>query len=917
MAIPPPSRPKLKTAFKKARTIAPLYTSGGVATSHEGKRIVTCVGEDILLTDVENGTEICRFAGDTQPINSLCVTPSSSHLLVFTSALSLRIYELPTLLDFSKKRIQPIRVVGRAHEAPVHVCKVDPTSTYLASGSADGVVKVWNILGGYVTHVFKGHGGVVSALAFNFPQDASSVSRSDTMYLITASVDTRIRVFNLVDGASTSSGGGKPEAVLEGHVSVPRGLDVSHDGKWLVSGGRDSVVLIWDLLAKSASPEVSTNKSKKGKQNIHSVTPVLVKTIPALERVEAVGIIRPEDEVNGSMLLSSDLRIYTAGEKGIIRIWNGKAGEVIQQLGKEHDNTGSEELEEQRQIMNVLYIASTSTIASIHADQNIMFHSLTNGSLTRQLIGYNDEIVDASFLNYSSNTTHRDSHLALATNSSLIRIYSTQNLDSRLLGGHTEIVLALDHSANGSVLVSGSKDRTARLWAPLKLTPRSSSWGYTCVGVCEGHAESVGAVAMAREGDSPKFMFTGSQDRTIKMWDLLDVPLSVESDEGSPMRCKSLTTQKAHEKDINSLDVSPNDRFLVSGSQDRTAKIFEIQYVIGAGGARRGELKHIGTCKGHKRGVWTVRFGKAERVLATGSGDKTVKLWSLDDFSCLKTFEGHTNSVLRVDFLNAGLQIVSTASDGLVKLWNIQEEECVTTLDNHEDKVWALAVSSDERTVVSGAADSLVTFWEDCTEEVESEKEAKRAELVLKDQDFLNYVALRDYRRAIELALAMSQPGRLLSLFKDVAASLADEEQPSKTITGDTAVDEVIRTLAAPDLVKLLLYVREWNTNGKTSPVAQRILFAVFKLRPADSIIQAFSTAPKQLEEGVDAEASAVTTQQTALNDLLEALIPYSERHLARMDKLVQESFVVDYILGEMDDGMFDNDLEGDEMQVE
>ena len=245
--------------------------------------------------------------------------------------------------------------------------------------------------------------------------------------------------------------------------------------------------------------------------------------------------------------------------------------------------------------------------------------------------------------------------------------------------------MALDHGANSSVLVSGSKDRTARIWAPSITGDETTTWGYGCVGICEGHAESVGAVAMARGGDNPKFMFTGSQDRTIKMWDVSELP--IQFDNQVVIRCKSLTTLKAHEKDINSLDVAPNDRFLVSGSQDRTAKVYEIQYTIGSGGSVRGELKLVGTCKGHKRGVWTVRFGRAERILATGGGDKSIKLWSLDDFSCLRTFEGHTNSVLRVDFLSNGLQLVSAASDGLVKLWNIKEEECMTTLDNHEDKV--------------------------------------------------------------------------------------------------------------------------------------------------------------------------------------------------------------------------------------
>jgi hypothetical protein len=49
--------------FKNARSIAPLYTSGAVAVTSDGTRLVTCVEEDILLTMVEDGLEICRFLG--------------------------------------------------------------------------------------------------------------------------------------------------------------------------------------------------------------------------------------------------------------------------------------------------------------------------------------------------------------------------------------------------------------------------------------------------------------------------------------------------------------------------------------------------------------------------------------------------------------------------------------------------------------------------------------------------------------------------------------------------------------------------------------------------------------------------------------------------------------------------------------
>ena len=409
----------------------------------------------------------------------------------------------------------------------------------------------------------------------------------------------------------------------------------------------------------------------------------------------------------------------------------------------------------------------------MHADQNILFHSLVDASLHRQFIGFNDEIVDATFLtarqispplNSKNGDLDRarraDDRLAVATNSSLIRIYDASGLDARLLEGHNDIVLCLDCSHDGAVLISGSKDSTARVWTPISvpqalealtgsdrsraatrignyndslslasagnLSTGSNDW--QCVAICDGHTESVGAVATARQtqntlgengpvpGDGNdnaagrgvrlKFVFTGSQDRTIKMWDLSSVsavvkashpPRSPNSDfdpesrgngetRGSvaPVRCKSLFTLKAHEKDINSLDVSLNDRFLASGSQDKTVKVYEIEYSTSPA---RGSFKLIGICKGHKRGVWCVKFGRHEKVLATASGDKTVKLWNLGDFTCIKTFEGHANSVLRVDFLSEGQQLVSSGSDGLVKIWDVRTEECVTTMDNHEDKV--------------------------------------------------------------------------------------------------------------------------------------------------------------------------------------------------------------------------------------
>jgi U3 small nucleolar RNA-associated protein 13 len=288
-----------------------------------------------------------------------------------------------------------------------------------------------------------------------------------------------------------------------------------------------------------------------------------------------------------------------------------------------------------------------SAIAVVYSDQNIVLYDLETAELTRQIIGYNDEVIDTIFL---SSTPGADTHLAVASNSSQIRLYTLESLDVRLLHGHSDIVLCLSSGARGLVLGSGAKDNTARIWHQDTSTELAeASW--TQHAVCEGHAESVGSIAFPKKAQTLSellYVFTGSQDRSIKMWDLSSVS---QQSQKKTRKLHTLTSVVAHEKDINALDVSPDDELLASGSQDKTAKIFKIVFSSTSKGST-GELKHLGTCKGHKRGVWDVKFSPSERLLATASGDKTIKLWNLADFTCVKVSRQTPPSRLPMPFLD-------------------------------------------------------------------------------------------------------------------------------------------------------------------------------------------------------------------------------------------------------------------------
>jgi U3 small nucleolar RNA-associated protein 13 len=165
----------------------------------------------------------------------------------------------------------------------------------------------------------------------------------------------------------------------------------------------------------------------------------------------------------------------------------------------------------------------------------------------------------------------------------------------------------------------------------------------------------------------------------------------------------------------------------------------------------------------------------------------------------------------------------------------------------------------------------------------------------------MNYLVLQDYQRAISLALAMEQPGRLFNLLTDVRNAALEDALvgTTSTVTGSAAVDEVIRTMPKSELTKLLGYLRDWNARAKTSVVAQDILHAVVKLRSAEDIMAAFQSTASFLDDAGFLSQKQIGS--TALTEIVDALIPYTERHLSRVDKLVQESFVIDYLLSEMD----------------
>ena len=103
-------------------------------------------------------------------------------------------------------------------------------------------------------------------------------------------------------------------------------------------------------------------------------------------------------------------------------------------------------------------------------------------------------------------------------------------------------------------------------------------------------------------------------------------------------------TVMGHQKYINVVRVSPNDKLIASSSQDKTIKIWN-----------SSDLMLVLTLTGHKKGVWDCSFSPVDKLLVSASGDKTVKVWNLTNGTCIATLSGHQTSLIKVSFINAGL----------------------------------------------------------------------------------------------------------------------------------------------------------------------------------------------------------------------------------------------------------------------
>ncbi|GFO33400.1 F-box/WD repeat-containing protein 7 [Plakobranchus ocellatus] len=139
------------------------------------------------------------------------------------------------------------------------------------------------------------------------------------------------------------------------------------------------------------------------------------------------------------------------------------------------------------------------------------------------------------------------------------------------------------------------------------------------------------------------------------------------------------------------LCVTCDDDRLASGSSDKTIKVWDIH---------TGHLQH--TLRGHTKGIWCLQFF-TKLLLVSGSFDSTIRVWNLRTGTTTRTLLGHTGQIWCLK--RHGPYIVSGSQDKTAKVWDIGRSLLVHTLVGHNAAVFSVDIAEDGSLIITGSAD--------------------------------------------------------------------------------------------------------------------------------------------------------------------------------------------------------------------
>jgi WD40 repeat protein len=654
------------------------------------------------------------FEGHIHSVNSVALSVDRRWALSGSSDGTLRLWQLA---------IGQCTQIFKGHTHEVTACALSADGRWALSGSHDRTVRLWDATNGHCERRFEGHARTVTSVALT----------ADERHVLSGSVDGTMRLWETASGRCIHTlkelGGAYLQSIglsrdarwvvtgcafgairlweiatgnllqsFEAGSGVVKSVVLSADDRWVLSGSSDKMMRLW---------EVSTGRCVRVfKGHTGAVTSVALSTDGRCLSGSNDNTVRLWEVATGcclrtfeghafavcSVAMSADGRWALSGSADMtLRLWNCEAVVSYRSRALAPPSicrvvVAGEAQQAGRRFARLLQLAQEACRSASYAEAFRLVGE------ARSLPGYEHA---AAAVEVCHEAGLRGRRVALRG------IWCTRSFE-----GHSRDVESVAFARDGKWVMSGSLDRTLRLWE--LATGR-------CIRTFEGHTAEVLSIALSADerwalSGSSEGSITGSEG-PIRLWDVAT---------GHCVR-----TFKGHESTVDAVALSPDRLWAVSGSSDGTLRLWE----VGTGRCVRTferSVKDVSSVTWSEDGrkpesvpphlakiVRSVALSADGRLLLSGRLDNTLRLWELATGRCVRTFEGHTAGVFAVAWSADARWALSGSWDKTLRLWEIATGRCVRILQSCDARVTAVALSADGRWAVSGSKDdSALRLWE-------------------------------------------------------------------------------------------------------------------------------------------------------------------------------------------------------------
>ncbi|PPQ85245.1 hypothetical protein CVT25_010018 [Psilocybe cyanescens] len=564
----------------------------------------------VRIWDASSGEELKILKGHNGVVNSVSFTSDDRWIASGSDDLSVRVWDVWN---------GEIAKIMEGHTGAVNSVSFSRSGSWIVSGSDDTSIRVWDVSTTEVLRVLEGHAGGVNSVAFS-DDDTRIVSGSD---------DCSVRLWDAITGEMLR--------VMTGHIGCVRSVAISSDGAWIVSGSDDCSVRVWDastgelLRVMVGDNQDVTSVALSGNSIVSSSEDGTVRVWVA-STGDMLGVLEGHTDWVLTAGFSRDgARIVSGSIDGSVRVWNSTIFPVAEL--KHSANTSA--------ARKFAFSTDGTRIMSRSIDGSVRVWDAYTG---HEFQVPNDSSESVTYVAFSRDGTHvawgsEDGHVRIsdvtskhpeakvfklkpspvntvlsialsndgtmiASSSSgehIVRLWDVLTGDElRVLNGHIDWVRVVAFSGDAKQIVSGSDDKSVRVWDVSDLEGENSK-------VMKGHSYRVISVAFSPDATR---IISGSGDGSVRVWDVLT---------GT-----AIMVLNGHASAVGAVAFSNDGKLAVSGSDDDTVAVWNVSNDSGA-----MPINAITGC--HHKGVNSVALSDDGTSILSGSWDGSVLIWGMDD----------------------------------------------------------------------------------------------------------------------------------------------------------------------------------------------------------------------------------------------------------------------------------------------